>query len=166
MRISKLIGLFAAGTLLLSTAGCPDDSGCVDYEDVSGTVSFKDDVVPIFQASCNFSVCHGSNIAQPKGNLALGPESGATLAQSDVDEVHANIVGVDAQKASFKLVVASDPGASWLLAKMEYQDFTLCEDLACDGTNCGDSMPLNSELLPEATRNTIAAWIKAGAPNN
>ncbi len=168
MHNSKLITLFTVGTLLLGAAACGDSGGgdaCVDYSNVTPGGSFKDDVLPIFQTSCNFSTCHGTNAASPRAGLALGPESGVSPGASDVTLIHQAIVGKDSTESSLKLVEAGDPGASWLLAKLEYDDVTACSTTMCT-SGCGTIMPQGSAKLSEADLNKIRAWIADGAKDN
>jgi hypothetical protein len=39
-------------------------------------------------------------------------------------------------------------------------------DKQCVGADCGSSMPEQSDLLPEETRNVIRRWIAQGALEN
>jgi hypothetical protein len=195
----KYITLFLA-LAALTMAACSDDEStsstsssggsgdCVDYSAVDinacsgGPCSFSLDVMPIFQQSCTLSaVCHcaqGDCGAAPKEDLSLGPKLGVAPTQGEIDQVHAAIVDQDSKRSSLKLVVPSDPGSSWLLAKVEYNHESggSCQDppcfsgcsLGCEpGTlGCGLRMPQTSPRLDEATRAVLRAWIADGAQNN
>lgn len=169
MHTTKLIVLLTSGALLLGAAACSDDEtssgACIDYSAVSGSPSFANDVMPIFQQSCNFSSCHSSAIPSPQEDLALGPENGIQVTQADLDAVHGAIVGAASVRSSMNLVTAGDPANSWLLAKVEYEPADLGTCAVCTPP-CGDRMPVSSPALSDAALNTLRAWIKDGAQNN
>jgi hypothetical protein len=95
--LARIGGALAFATL---SAGCSSnsaapppagsDAGCTafvppaSFNPSSPTYSFSNDVMPIFEASCAFTSCHGS-IAAPQAGMYLG---------SNAADVYANIVGV------------------------------------------------------------------------
>ncbi len=141
-------------------------SGCLDYADAKSDVSFKDDVIPIFQLSCNFNGCHNSSASSQQEGLALGLAHKEPMSADDIQAVYDGLVGVDAARSSLPLVTAGDPSQSWLLAKVSYSSFASCETIknACSPKGCGSRMP-NQPLEADAIA-TIAGWIKEGAANN
>lgn len=188
----RVLVLFAA---LCVATGCSDDEteagGCYDYSTVDlqacgGPCSLVNDVMPIFQLSCNLSnACHTNRIANPAGEgLQLGPPTEDPITkmpivptQMEIDEVHGTIVNGDSVRSTLPLVAPSDPASSWLMAKLEYtniKDWTKgaprCEAVftACDSTakGCGVSMPQISPQLEPDRLAKIRAWIADGAQNN
>jgi hypothetical protein len=169
--------------------GCGDDEpmtpdgGCVDYAAVSGAPSFADDLMPIMQRSCNLSnACHTNRTTAPAGEgLQLGPPLTEMMmpvvpTQMELDDVHACITGgCDPVRSTVPFVTAGDPGASWMMQKLEYcldtdttctKKFSSCSAVQCTAKGCGSSMPYTSPQLVQAERDLFAAWIKSGAPNN
>ncbi len=62
---NKIVG-FLAGFAMLLIAGCYKDTTVVlDAAEVTKTVSFAADVVPIFNSSCNMSGCHSTGGQAP-----------------------------------------------------------------------------------------------------
>jgi len=162
--------LAACCALLVGLTGCGDDepttpAGCVDYSAVSGTPSFADDVMPIFQTTCNFSSCHGTNATSPQEGLLLGPPSTDTATQEQIDDVHAGIVGQAASQSSLSLVSTGDPAASYLMVKVDYADISGgCATNGCS-SGCGTQMP-PADALANGDATTLRQWIASGAPNN
>ncbi|MBM4359106.1 MAG: hypothetical protein FJ096_13455 [Deltaproteobacteria bacterium] len=149
-----------------TSTGSGTPSGCLDYVDAKTGVSFKDDVIPIFQLSCNFSACHGSTSSSPQEGLALGLGNSDPMSDAEIKEVYDGLVGVDASRSSLPLVTKGDPGKSWLLAKVSYSSFASCDAVknACSAKGCGSRMP--QQPLEADAIATIAGWIKEGAENN
>lgn len=141
-------------------------AGCLDYATAKTGVSFKNDVVPIFQNSCNFSACHSSTSNSPQEDLALGLGKSDQMTDAEVKEVHDRIVNGTAERSSLPLVTAGEPGASWLLAKISYSSFAACQAIAdeCAPKGCGGRMP--QQPLEADKIDIVAGWIKDGAPNN
>lgn len=141
-------------------------SGCLDYADAKTGVSFKDDVIPIFQLSCNFSACHSSTSSSPQEGLMLGLGNADPMTDEEIKAVHDGLVGVDSNRSSLPLVTAGDAGQSWLLAKVSYSSFATCETVtnACSAKGCGMRMP--QQPLEADAIATIAGWIREGAQNN
>ena len=167
-----------AGGLMLAMPACGDDEtgeasggeGCVDYSGVSGSASFADDVMPIFQQACNFTACHATedssgNPVNAMEDLGLGPVSMVTPTADHLSAVHSAIVGAGSNQSSLSMVAAGDPGASWLLVKVEYDDLQACSTNGCE-SGCGDRMPLNSMALSTAQLDVLRQWIADGAQNN
>lgn len=158
--------------LLFVAPGCSDETGgsdtCHDYSSfnaTSKTVSFKTNVLPIFQQSCGVSAaCHQSQ-SGPSGQPYLGPPTGPAPTQADIDKIFAQNVGVAAVKApTMKIVEAGNPKGSFLMHKM---DNTLkCADVTCGDAGCGASMPLANPSLGATERDTVRLWIAQGAKND
>jgi hypothetical protein len=161
------------------TETAPPGGSCIDYGSVDtnvcngGACSFANDVVPLFRVSCSVGgSCHNSARPAAKEDLALGPSlADPDPVQADIDTIHARIVNGSANRSTLPLVVPTDPARSWLLAKMEYPDFSACPDASdsCkDSTDgCGRLMPETNLTPIEADRLAIVrAWISSGAPNN
>jgi hypothetical protein len=150
---------------------------CVDYAAVDtmvcgGPCTLANDVMPIFQNSCTLSSsCHDSAAANPAGEgLKLGPKIANTPTQADLDAVHDFIVNGTSVRSDNVLVAPGNPAGSWLLAKVEYNDFEVCGPVhaACDNTakGCGIRMPFSSEALGADRLAILRAWIVDGAQNN
>ncbi|MFN3841225.1 MAG: hypothetical protein ACK4RF_11025 [Cyclobacteriaceae bacterium] len=56
-RVTKLLALLAGLSLLISVSACVYDQVVPQQPDV-GTVSFSNDIIPIFNSSCNVTGCH------------------------------------------------------------------------------------------------------------
>jgi len=143
-------------------------AGCVEFASAKTNVSFKKDVVPVFQLSCNFSSCHSSESSSPQENLALGAPNGSAMTDEDIKAVHDAIVSGTSERSSLSMVEPGAPEKSWLLAKIAYSSFGACEAIksTCAPEGCGTRMPLNSPALDPAAVDAIAGWIKEGALNN
>lgn len=59
---SYLIILFVIG---LGLAACTYETVIPEVEPITDTVSFNDEIIPIFDASCNFQGCHNTNGIPP-----------------------------------------------------------------------------------------------------
>jgi hypothetical protein len=168
-----------------SSGGGGEDSGagCTAYTSTasltSPTVSFKTDVLPLFQRSCGISggTCHGMYqggqqnlyLAEPSSNMDGDGDGGAILM---------GLVGVKSvEDPTMNLVTAGDLTTSFLMHKMDGDQCTLetsCE--AADGaiitgtatvtTPCGSAMPYLNPLLAVSDRDTVRRWIAQGAMNN
>ena len=158
----------------LTLVGCdgtdrPIVEECVDYSNLSmfdNGVSFAGDVMPIFQESCNFGLCHSSGADEPQGNLALGPPPAQDATAQELADVVAALVNVDAEFASMKLVLPSDPAASFLLVTMEYDDLSACEQVTCASQGCGRRMPFGDPPLDEDELRIVRTWIRDGAKDD
>jgi len=177
-----------AGLACLATACTPtnndgfgdagDDSGdagdepCVAYEPdadlTTPVVSFQNDVIPIIQFSCGIagSTCHGTPDVTAQQRPYLGNFDGGT----DNTAVIAGIVGVPSwEEPQMPMVTASDPGNSFLMHKVDWDQCVLapyCAQGLTQYTDCGQGMPYSSDQLDTPTRDTIRRWIAQGAQNN
>jgi len=165
LRTSPLRGLFC---LALSAAlGMPLAAGCSTkspekvcalytppstFDPVQPVVSFSNDVLPIFGRACAFDSCHGGS--PPEGNLFLG---------KDATRVYANLVSVPTKIFPALMRIApGDAAQSFLLRKL---DDDACTIAGCTGA-CAESMPQALDLLPEADRLVIRAWVMQGATSD
>lgn len=176
-NVIEVLGKIGIGALLVllgaaapqGEAGCCGtgtvDDTCYDYANFTSAtpvVTFKANVLPIFQKSCNSAPCHGAD-TPPAGQPYLGPTSGsATTGQ--IDKFRAQNVNVASAKASSMMLIDPDnPEASFLMHKV---DNTLtCSDVDC-GDSCGAAMPIGTAPLSLEERDTIRRWIAQGAKNN
>jgi len=170
MRFVLVASTFALAALAALSDGCSSSSGsgstsgsssCVDYSPPAGfdantpSVSFINDVMPIFGQSCAFSTCHGSTIGTANG-VFLGP---------DPVRVYAAIVGVRGDELqTMPFVTAGDPRQSYLMRKMDASQCAV--DSTCTGGSCQGSMPKNEDSLDLPTRDIVRRWIAQGAKNN
>jgi hypothetical protein len=199
-----------AGALLACALGCStrspvsptEEAGapCVPYADdaslATPTVSFKADVIPIFEQSCGLSSqCHSDPSAIAVRGVYLGcqPTVGTCAATGDPSPaVYAELLGPDAaaplEESCMPFIKPGDPTKSYLMYKM---DGNLTCVSCCIGPNkaagsvgmtgCASVMPYLSGMLaaqpvcgePEdcgsatmPARDTVRAWIKQGALNN
>lgn len=107
--------------------------------------SFNDDVMPIVILNCSLTACHGSM----ESNLNI-------FLPSDPATVYAEL-----QKTSpttnMKFVAPGDPDHSYVMIKLDGKQTM--------GTEMPPGTP-DGTLLPQATRDTVRAWIMAGAKND
>jgi hypothetical protein len=150
----------------------PDCEPSYDESDAdltTPTVSFANDVLPIWQPSCGIagSTCHGATNAAP-----LQPYLGAFDGGTDASQVLSGIVGVPSyEDPSMNLVTAGDPSNSYLVQKLDNQQCTPALTADCakgqsNYPNCGVSMPFGNPPLPSDQYDTIRRWIAQGAKNN
>ncbi|AUX19908.1 hypothetical protein SOCEGT47_003620 [Sorangium cellulosum] len=170
MRRFLLVSLMAVAS---AGAACGGDDGdgtpaateCFDYARFDATtpeVSFRTDVLPVFQRSCAFSAtCHGA-VAGSAGFTFLGPGVGAEITDEELAELAAQNVGAPSRAPSgMPRITAGDPARSFLMHKV---DGTLsCGDLECTPETCGAPMPYSGSTLPAAERDAIRRWIAQGA---
>lgn len=134
-------GLTASSLIaVLLLGGCADLGDPVETVDPEPpiTVSFADDVQPIFDLHC--TGCHG---AGGFAGLDLRAESS-----------FASLVNVTATEIDLPRVDPGDPTNSWLYRKLT-------------GTQTvGDPMPLGAFPLPAATVAVVQQWILEGALDN
>ncbi len=157
------VGVFGCGGDTEETNAPATD--CHDYSGFnadSPTVSLKNDVMPIFQASCTFSgTCHGAKTGS-SGKVYLGPPMGTAPTDMDLADVVSMNVN-EASSTGVKTIVPKDPQHSFLMHKM---DGTLaCGDIQCTGP-CGAPMPQGGDALPADKLDTVRRWIAQGAQNN
>ncbi len=146
-------------------------SNCRDYSGFDGTtpaVSFKTDVLPVFQRSCGVSTqCHGDASVPFQDRPFFGPNKNTTATADDIAKIIAGSVGVpSALETSMPIITAGDPEHSFLMYKMDGE--VLCGKLDCASTDaCGGIMPQGAtEPLATAERTAIRRWIAQGAANN
>lgn len=153
-------------------ATCLDAKGCFDYACYTpskATLSFKTDVLPIFEQSCSLSSsCHG-NPKSPTTNEGYQPYLGEVdptpMTPSDVAKILSLIVSQPSPSATGEMIVEpGKPEKSWLMQKMDGD--VDCGAVTCTFDDCGKSMPQGVKPLPQATRDIVRDWIKQGAQNN
>ncbi|HEX2882306.1 MAG TPA: hypothetical protein VHO25_22455, partial [Polyangiaceae bacterium] len=110
----------------------------------SAEVSFANDVLPIFEGTCNSMGCHGGR----------RPQESLSLVASDA---YASLVGVSSTQCNpaMPLVDPGNSSGSYLMSKLLGQDL-------CTGT----SMPKGAQSLTPSQIETIGAWICSGALDN
>ncbi|MFO0550296.1 MAG: hypothetical protein U0271_18020 [Polyangiaceae bacterium] len=146
-----------------------DADKCFDYSCVEtepGDVSFKTDILPVFENSCALSSsCHGNDggLTPAADRPYLGSIDQMTT-PSDVAAIRAAIIGQTAVQSSMLLVDPSHPETSFLMHKMDGD--IECASLDCVGGDCGTAMPQSSDILPRETRDLVRAWISQGALDN
>lgn len=123
-------------------------------------VSFKTDVLPIFQNSCAFSACHasmsGANNGVYLGELNKAPTNSATVVTG--------LMKPSQWLPSMPYVTAGNPSQSFLMHKMDGDQCTL--DKMCTNMTCQGSMPQGDAILPLANRDKVRRWIAQGAKDN
>jgi hypothetical protein len=139
VRISVVI-LVGFGLLYILTGCCYP----VDPDDAQPGIevpSFRQDIQPIFSASCALSGCHNA-----------GAAAGLDLR---TDQSYAQLVGIaSSQDATRKRVDAGDAQNSYLVIKLEGRQ------------SVGSRMPFGRTALSEADIRTIRNWISRGADDN
>jgi hypothetical protein len=162
--------------MVLSCVACGLDKGagegagdggatCAAYVVPPGTiltqpsVSFRSDLMKVFNASCGASSCHGQTGA-PAGGLFLGLESARG---GDAAMVRAGLVGhAAAELPSMPLVTAGDPEHSYLMHKLDGDQCAFAAQ--CSGGDCMTFMPQGAQQpLPVETRDQVRRWIASGA---
>jgi hypothetical protein len=143
-----------------TTDPMPPPSASGSVAPAAAPVSFRDDIVPIFDASCAFGGCHSHSYIP----LWLGPST-----EQAPEVTYQALFAASSTPAFGRLVVAGSPEQSFLYRKLT-GDFT---GLPCDGTSasgCGEKMPrLRTPPAPQPTDAQIAAvaaWITQGAADN
>jgi hypothetical protein len=144
----------------------------------STTVSFAQDIQPIFQGSCGVggATCHGS---YPGSTGAQGLYLGEPLANDDgvgdAGAILSGIVGKASLEApSLDIVSAGNPSESYLMHKVDGDMASLgsaCLPVSTSFPNaitqpCGVQMPQSSPALPASKATLIWQWIAQGAKNN
>jgi hypothetical protein len=119
--------------------------------------SLRNDVLPIFQASCSTnSTCHGS---------PTGIEVFLTGSTAQASAIRRSLVGIPSSElATMAYITAGDPTNSYLMHKI---DGTLGDFTAhCEQSNCGQQMPKGEAPLSASDRDVIRSWIEQGALDN
>jgi hypothetical protein len=190
-----MLAVAALGAASISTAGCGGGGGsggnggdggsganggsgagasaaCFDYAKIdltSPAVSFKTDVLPIFQRSCGLTTgCHGDPLSPNENRPYLGPKKSVTATADDIMKIRADIIDQPSYfEISMDIVEPGDPEHSFLMHKL---DFTLKCDEVLDCVSkkeCGVAMPQgNDEPLALDERNLVRRWIAQGALDN
>jgi hypothetical protein len=124
-------------------------------------VSFKTDVMVIFNDNCGSSTCHGTTMS-PSGALFLGALSATG---GDASAVYAALVGPKSgELLSMPFVTPGDPSKSYLMHKV---DGDQCHfDAECVGQSCLAAMPNGGQTMPVSRRDTVRRWIAQGAKDN
>ena len=138
--------------ILAVVAACGGGNGDMSGPDpgppnppTNSSVSFKDDVQPIFSANCALSGCH----------LPPNPQQGQNLSTG---VAFFNIVNVPSRELpSMNRVTPGDPNNSYLAHKIRGTQNSV--------GGSGATMPIGG-VLSAAEINTIVAWIQQGALNN
>ena len=166
----------------LATIGCSSSNSASPSDGGGrppGSVSFANDVMPIFLASCTTSTaCHGQPNNAGEANLYLGDS--ATNTPAIIAQVYKGLVGVAAvEDPALDLITPKDSAKSYLWLKLDPK-WTMgdqdayasdcakgtCTGLTCNSkTPCGTSMPYLGETRPDQM-DLISRWIAAGAPDN
>ncbi len=106
------------------------------------TVSFSQDIQPVFNQSCALSGCHSGSF--PAGGLNL--QSG---------QAYNNIVNVpSSQRSSLNRITPGDPDNSYLIRKIKGDNIS------------GGRMPLSRTPLSAVVIATFENWVREGALNN
>ncbi len=129
---------------------------------MSPTVTFKADVMHVFNANCGATSCHGTTM-NPTGTLFLGTEAAAG---SDASTVYAKLVGPKSvELTSMPYVTPGDPSKSYLMHKIDGDQCAF--DPHCVGGTCLAVMPNGlGQPMPVATRDTVRRWIAQGAKDD
>ena len=160
----------------VAVAGCSNGSGA-SAQSSSGGVSFANEIIPLFESSCDQSQaqCHGdpsvtSGNAWGPARPYLGPSSGV-VAPAAAGMIRAGIVGIkSAEDPSMNLVTPGDPSESYLFYKVSWTQGSLDAQCVTDA-GCGNNMPSSTtkgkmtQLAP-SDLDVLEAWIAEGAPLN
>jgi hypothetical protein len=179
-RILSILSSLAAlaPVLAVAAAGCssssPAPAGCQQ-----ATVSFKNDVMPVFQQSCTITgVCHGQMNNAAEEDLFLGEHTTDTAA--DISATYMGLINMKAKEIpSMNLVTPGDLENSFLWHKVHDTMDVLTSSLGsqctlamskCGDCNptmpCGSTMPYNGGAIDPGFECTIQNWIMGGAQNN
>jgi hypothetical protein len=159
VRKALLLPAAATVTLALIAACSSDPPTLAGSKDGGGGgdarnpyPSFKDDVVPIVQASCALTACHASK----ESNLGI-------FLAYDPAQIFAEFQKTSPTATGAKFVVAGDPAKSYLMLKLEGKQATLAAQ--CAAASCGAEMPPGSPL-PADKLDAVRKWISEGAKDN
>lgn len=157
MRVLVLLAGVAAAALGACSSDSSEDAPTGGTANTGGTPSaveaptFVADVAPMLKTGCAFQSCHG------------GGSGGFNLPDVDPAVMYAQIVGQASRTLTdMPLVDPGKPENSFLMLKLDDAQNTV--DARCVGGRCGGPMPEGAGLWPEEKRETLRAWIAAGAP--
>jgi len=138
---NKITLAFFFGIVVL--IGCKKDKGPIQISPyVETVVSYKNDIQPIFDASCNGMGCHDQFEEAGQLNLANGLS-------------YADLVNVTSFAFNPELLVKPhDPANSVLLQKLN------------GNATYNPQMPLFAPSLPDSVVKKVETWINQGALNN
>lgn len=198
LPLTIVLGAAGLGATACSSSSSGSANDCYDYTTFVGTtpaVSFKTDVLPIFQTSCALATsCHGCDPTMTPGCTTGGispflgtPMSDGAPSAMQVAAIISATVGQPAAvqtstvdpttmvgNPGMMIVAAGSPQTSFMMYKLDGDptatnpdDEVTCTTLACAaGNTCGQAMPSGGPQLPQASRDTIRRWIAQGAMNN
>ncbi len=149
-----LIGLFACSPANTEPV-CTTYEVPVTLDLTTPVVSLRNDVVPIFSASCAFTSCHGTKSTTSNNGLYLGSQ----LSAPDVPAIRMSLLA-KAVPIDMPIITPSDPSQSYLMHKIDGDACKLCSGA------CGKSMPNNSPVMSVDRRDVIRRWIAQGAKDN
>jgi hypothetical protein len=153
-------------------------------------MSFKTDIMPIFQANCaKPGACHNdpstaSKTASGGGRPYLGTAiDGGIETTADIMMVYMGLTTDSAMPLShstsweltkptpMKYIAARDPAKSYLMIKMDGMQTMYDTQMLCVAgdyvMSCGAPMPSDiAAPLDQATRDKVRFWIAQGAMNN
>ena len=161
---------------LMGDAGmvCPPGVGCgtpspAATDLTTPVISFKTDIVPLFQMSCSLSSsCHQAKIGGPS-LVYLG---GSLMMAPDPPGIMKSIINVKSiELPTMNYVTPGDLANSYLMHKM---DGDLCQFSTCAMNPvpmCGVVMPMAGCALESidgapSPRDVVRRWIAQGAQNN
>ena len=150
-------------------AGGGQNTNCIDhstFDAMTPTVSFANDVLPVFQTSCGISAaCHGDPNAPNANRPFLGPNKNTTATADDIANIFAGIAFVpSASEPAMNRVTPGDPEHSFMLYKLDHD--LECSKLQCAASaNCGGTMPQGAQD-PIPGRDNVRRWIAQGAKND
>lgn len=127
------------------SGGCPSTAPPADPPTGGGTVSFRDQIRPIFDTHC--AGCHSAG--------GLADQSGIALRLTAAVSYDLLVDRMSVQDASLTLVVPGNAAASFLFQKVN-----------SDTPAVGSRMPLARAALADADVELIRLWIDEGALNN
>jgi hypothetical protein len=143
----------------------PGDAGCQAYvapaalDLTAPVVSLRTDLIErVFSKSCAFSSCHGGT----NNNHGI-------LLTGDAAAMRTALVGAAMEAPTLKLVTPGDPGASFLMHKIDADQCLFTA--SCTGGDCGTAMPQASAAtagpqLDVTLRDLVRRWIAQGAQDN
>jgi hypothetical protein len=134
---------------------------------VDSKATYTQDIVPLFQKSCNMPICHGGGFGTSEGNLWLGPPR-QSYSELELDFTHRSLIDVRSHLAhELALVRPFNPEQSFLMLKVagcfDREEYN-CENEFTPSVPCGEIMPLDRDPLTQDELSLLYHWIKNGAP--